>query len=98
MDRIEVGAVALSVRIRETREMAGVSLADAARRAGISYSYLSDFEDGRRLPSLEELDSIAVALGDTVVGLLKGIYPWDNVQPLSEPAPTADGSARPPAE
>ncbi|QIK74753.1 helix-turn-helix domain-containing protein [Nocardioides piscis] len=82
------------MRIREVREAAGVSLADGARQAGISYSYLSDVERGRRLPSLEVLDLIAVALGTTIIGLLKGTYPWDAVELIEAPMPPPDARRR----
>lgn len=94
---IDAGRVALGVRIREVRETNGITLADGAARAGISYSYLSDVERGRRLPTLEVLDAIAGALGVTVVTLLKGLYPWDTGDPGAIPAPPPDGRRRPAA-
>ena len=85
----------MGVRIREVREAKGVTLADGATCAGISYSYLSDVERGRRLPSLEVLDAIAGALGVTVVVLLKGLYPWDAEGPAGDtPTPPPDGRRR----
>lgn len=90
-DRIAIGRISLGVRIRNTREKAGISLAATARAAAISYSYLSDVERGRRLPTIEVLDSIASALDTSVVRLLTGLYPWDDVQRprLTEPPPDA---------
>lgn len=73
-----------------------MSLTETALSAGISYSYLSDVERGRRLPTLEVLDSIAVSLGATVVGMLSGLYPWDDsVPPSSTLEPPPDGRRRP---
>jgi transcriptional regulator with XRE-family HTH domain len=91
---IDAGRVALGVRIREIRESSGITLADGAVDAGISYSYLSDVERGRRLPTLEVLDSIAGALGVTVVILLRGIHPWDGGDPGALPSPPRDGRRR----
>ena len=47
------GRLFLGSRIRALREEAHVALADASASAGISYSYLSDVERGRRLPTLQ---------------------------------------------
>jgi transcriptional regulator with XRE-family HTH domain len=93
--RIDAGRVALGVRIRELREAGGISLADGAARAGISYSYLSDVERGRRLPTLEVLDCLAGALGVTVTTLLKGLYPWDSMQAGARPEPPRDARRKP---
>lgn len=85
-DRIALGRQALGARIRAMREASGISISEAASAADISYSYLSDVERGRRLPTLERLDSLARALEVTVVALLKDLYPWDSQRrPRSAP-------------
>ena len=65
------GRVALGARIREVRELAGISLADGAAEAGISYSYLSDVERGSRNLSLVNIEKLAGALGLSLAELFK---------------------------
>ena len=67
--------------MREVRNQLCLPLADTAARAGISKSYLSDIEHGRRLPSLEVLDGLARTLDVTVTQILAGLYPWDAAKP-----------------
>jgi predicted transcriptional regulator len=57
--------------IRVWREHRGLSQAELAARAGISASYLSQLESGRRDGTMEVLQSIATVLGvglDDVAG------------------------------
>lgn len=49
--------------IRAYRLCEDWSLADAAEKIGISVQQLSDYEHGRKLPSIERAYSIATALG-----------------------------------
>ena len=79
--RLELGRRLLGARLREVRNQLGRPLADAAASAGISKSYLSAIEHGRRLPSLEVLDGLAGALNVTVTQILAGLYPWDAAKP-----------------
>lgn len=51
----------LGRRLRLARQTAGLGLRPAARRAGISYSYLCELENGRRLPSTRTVLAIAGA-------------------------------------
>src|SRR4051812_3431614 len=90
-----LGRITLGSRIRGLREEAELELAMASNEAGISYSYLSDIERGRRLPTLEVLDGIAQALQTSVLGLLSGLYPWDVGVPPSHASPPPDGRERP---
>jgi transcriptional regulator with XRE-family HTH domain len=94
-DRVAIGRVELGGRLRRLREAKGLRLVEAASRAGISVSYLSDVERGRRLPSLEVLESIAAHLGTTVGGVLRDLYPWDSTSPPDSSAPPRDGRLRP---
>jgi transcriptional regulator with XRE-family HTH domain len=93
--RMTHGRIGLGNRVRDVRQGTGVGLAAASERAGISYSYLSDIERGRRLPTLEVLDSIAVALDTSVSDLLRDVYPWDASEPPRESTPPRDGRERP---
>ncbi|GAW93016.1 helix-turn-helix domain-containing protein [Calderihabitans maritimus] len=49
-------------KIRSLREERGYSLAELARKAGLSVSYLSEIERGAKQPSLRTVDKIANAL------------------------------------
>ena len=89
--RAAIGRLTLGGRLRDFRHASGLTLDGLASEAGLSQSYLSDVERGRRLPSLEALDTCAVALGTTVASLLSGCFPWDSVPPPQGVAPPADG-------
>ena len=56
----------LAVRLREVREKRGYKQVDLARRTGIPPSAVSQFETGRREPSLRTVSKLADALGVTV--------------------------------
>lgn len=45
------------------RDRAGLSLRDLAERAGTSYSTLSAYENGRKVPNVQTLDRIVRAAG-----------------------------------
>ena len=49
--------------------------------AELSFNTIVSIEQGRRLPSLEALDAIAVALDTTARTLLRGVFPWDGGEP-----------------
>jgi DNA-binding XRE family transcriptional regulator len=53
----------LGERLRERRLAAGLTLQEAAARAGITAAAWSAFERGRTLPSLSRLASVAAAIG-----------------------------------
>ena len=77
----------LGARIRARRQALGLTLAVVAPRAGVSVSYLSDVERGRRLPSLDALDRIARALSCVATDLLEGLYPYGLDVPDSSAQP-----------
>ena len=93
-DRLAVGRLTLGAALRTRRITAGITLAEHAEASGLSVSFLSDVERGRRLPSLVALDACAVALGTTARALLEGAYPWDAVSQPVSPAPPSDGRRR----
>ena len=52
-------------KIRALREERGCTLQELSRRAGLSFSYLSEIERGAKKPSLKTLEKIAKALNVT---------------------------------
>lgn len=65
--------VQLGMRIRYLRKEKGWSQEDLALEADVNKNYICDLENGRRNPSLEILEKIAVALQITLSELFKGI-------------------------
>ncbi|MEO6412849.1 MAG: helix-turn-helix transcriptional regulator [Pedococcus sp.] len=57
----------VGARLRHLRRRRGLTLAETARRAGISPQYLSEVERGRKDPSSEVLAAISGALDAAVV-------------------------------
>jgi transcriptional regulator with XRE-family HTH domain len=62
----------LGQRIRELRRAKGIILRDAAERAGVSESFLSQVERGLANPSVASLRRIAEALREPVASLFVG--------------------------
>ncbi|MGW6330283.1 helix-turn-helix domain-containing protein, partial [Streptomyces sp. NPDC055097] len=56
--------------IRRRRRALELTLAEVARRAGLSVPFLSQIENGRSRPSMASLQRIADALDTTAVQLL----------------------------
>ena len=56
----------LGERIRELREEKDLSLPELATAIGVSASYMSDVELGRRLPSDKHMVAVALALGTSL--------------------------------
>jgi len=63
----------LGMRIRFLRKEKKLSQEDLALEANINKNYLSDLENGRRNPSFEILEKLAVALGISLSELFKGV-------------------------
>ncbi len=66
--------------IRETREAAGLSLRELARRVEITAPFLSDIELGRRAPAEKNLALIAKELGIP----LEQIHQYDHRDTVSD--------------
>jgi transcriptional regulator with XRE-family HTH domain len=74
--RLADGRAALGEQVRAARLRRGHGNASAfAERAGITRAYLSNIENGHRLPTLDVLLRIADALGTSVSSLLR-TPPW----------------------
>ncbi len=66
----KLAATNLGQKLRFAREKAGLSQADACRRAGVGESSLSEFENGKRDPSLAQLDALARTYSRSVASLV----------------------------
>lgn len=90
-ERLISGRLLLGARIRELRTEMDVTLPEFADRVGMTKSQLSDFERGRKLPTLPTLDIVAAGFDLTAAELLDGIYPWGSRQrPRRKPTPPPD--------
>lgn len=63
----------LGMRIRYLRKQKRWSQEDLALEAGVNRNYLCDLEAGRRNPSLEILEKIAIAFDISLSDLFRGI-------------------------
>jgi len=63
----------LGMRIKFLRQQRKWSQEDLAFNANVNKNYLSDLENGRRNPSLEILERIAIAFSISLEELFKGI-------------------------
>jgi len=63
----------LQDRLKEARTAQDLTLKELAEHTGLSVSYLSDIERGRTNPSLSTLETLAAALGMSVIDLLTGV-------------------------
>lgn len=63
----------LGMRIKYLRQNRRWSQEDLALCANVNKNYISDLENGRRNPSLEILERIAVAFNISLAELFKGI-------------------------
>jgi len=62
-------------KIRQVREEMGLTLVECSKRAGISYTHISEIERGNVCPSLKTLEKLAKALERPVSYFLKGDIP-----------------------
>lgn len=77
-ERASTGRAALGQALRRRRTEVGRSLAEVSVDAGLSPFTVNAYERGLRLPPLDVLDDLAVALGTSVRDLLTGVYPYDD--------------------
>jgi DNA-binding transcriptional regulator YiaG len=94
--RLEVARRLLGNRLRDARLESGLSLADVAGEVGATAAAVSDWERGRRLPSLAALLSFADLYDQLVSELIDGIYPFaTRRRPRRLPPPPPDGRGSP---
>jgi transcriptional regulator with XRE-family HTH domain len=93
---LEIGQIILGNHLRQARIDAGLNLPEAEQRTGLTRAALSDWERGRRLPSLPALQTMAKAYGVLVTDLLDGVYPFGARRaPRTPPQPPRDGRRKP---
>ena len=63
----------LGIRIKFLRQQLRWSQEDLALNANVNKNYISDLENGRRNPSLEILERIALAFNISLAELFKGV-------------------------
>jgi transcriptional regulator with XRE-family HTH domain len=63
----------IAVRVREYRQLKGLSLAEVGRRAGMSKAMLSKIENAQTSCSLSTLSKLATALQVPVTALFRGV-------------------------
>ena len=61
---------AFATRLREARELRGMTQTEVAQRAGLPAGSVNHFEHGRRVPSMANLVKVAVAVGVSADWLL----------------------------
>ena len=83
-------------RLRRMRHERGETLAEVARRAGVSIQYLSEVERGRKEPSSEIVAAILGALDGTLLDLTAGVA--DDLRAADAAVRTAGTTVRPAPE
>lgn len=56
----------IAFRLKQIRENMGVKIVDLAKTVNMSHSYLSEIEQGKKLPSFKTLQKLCSALGITL--------------------------------
>lgn len=59
----------MRLKIWEVRQKQGISLVELERRTGISKTALNTYENGKRSPTLHQLEKIAAALNTSISNL-----------------------------
>ncbi len=81
----------VGARIRDLREVRGLSLSELARRAGIGKATLSELEAGRRNPTLDTLYALTAPLGIGLSTLLLDGRPAAGATPVGHPEIAGSG-------
>lgn len=64
----------MEILIWKVRTEKGISLKELERRTGISKSALNNYENGKRQPTLQQMELIAKALHATISNLYESDY------------------------
>ena len=71
--------VTLGMRLTEARDATGLTVGQAARRAGIAKSSLTNWESDRAVPRPNKLQLLAGVLGVSMTWLMTGLDRYDTV-------------------
>lgn len=66
------------MRLKYLREKKGWSQERLSLESDVNKNYISDLENGRRNPTLEVMDRLAIALGITLSELTKGLMSFND--------------------
>ena len=69
---VALAVIAGASAVRAVRPHQGITLRELSGRSGVSLSYLSEIDQGRKPGSLAAMSRIAEALGVTIDSLVKG--------------------------
>src|SRR5262249_35771893 len=75
--------VIFGMKLRQFREQAGLSLTDLSNRTGLSTSYLTEIEHGKKYPKTEKIARIAESLGKSYDDLVS-LRLDEQLSPLSD--------------
>lgn len=64
----------MKLLIWQTRAEKGITLVELAEQTGISKSALSNYENNKRYPNMEQIELIAKALGTSISDLYDSPY------------------------
>jgi DNA-binding Xre family transcriptional regulator len=64
----------MEIKIWEERAKRNISLLELERRTGISKSALNNYENGKRYPTLQQMEKIAIALNTSISNLYESRY------------------------
>lgn len=64
----------MEIKIWENRIKKGITLIELSKLSGISKSTLSNFENGRTVPNLYQIEDIAIALGVRITDLIESEF------------------------
>ena len=62
------------IKIWEARSKKGISLVELSKRTGISKSALNNYENGKRMPDIRQMELIAIALDTSISNLYESPY------------------------
>ena len=65
-------------RVRSYRNQAGLSQESLAEKSGLSYTFISAIERGKKNPSIESIEKLVIAFNISYEKLFENIVPGEN--------------------
>ena len=75
--------IIFGLKVKQLRQLQGLSFADLSASSGISISYLNEIEKGKKYPKADRIESLAKALGSNASELTSPIL-RDGLAPVGE--------------